>query len=91
MVNSLSDFDRQVLDKMCQKIIDERPSPLQSSEDVSIIFLKDVCLDLIKNRFNDYYDYVNAKPVTSEETSEMVRIVKSKIDESFEARFSKIQ
>ena len=84
-------MDRQVLEKMCQKVFDASPQQIEGSADANIIFLKGISFGLVQNRFNDYYNSVNAKPVTSEETSEMVRIVKSKIDESFEARFSKMQ
>ena len=90
MVNSLSDLDRQVLEKMCQRVFDDSPQQIEGKADANIIFLKGISFGLVQNRFNDYYNSVNAKPVTSEETSEMVRIVKSKIDESFEARFSKM-
>ena len=83
MVNFLSDMDRQVLEAICHKVCVESPSEIMDKSDLTVSFLKGICLGLVQNRFNGYYNAVNLKQITDEERNEMVRVTRSKIDEYF--------
>ena len=89
MDDSLSSLDEQVLEKICQSVLNKNP-PLKNTAITSdIIFFKGMCFGIIQTEYNLYYNSANNRIPSSKEWDEMTMIVNSRIDDFFKSELMK--
>ena len=84
MSESLSTFDKQVLEKICHAVLDKNPPINNTVTEKDIIYFKGVCTGLIQSRYNQYYSSVNMRGPSDKEMEYMVSIVNLRINRFFD-------